>query len=60
MEVNYEDLCLLVAAYGSTPTKPNWNPNADFNGNGMVEGTDLLYGLCPNYGRSTKTAKGGH
>jgi hypothetical protein len=30
------DLGLMAAAWGSTPTSPNWNPNADIIGEGQV------------------------
>ena len=35
------DLRLLSAAIGSNPLSPNWNPNADLNGDGIVNGNDL-------------------
>jgi len=31
-KVNYKDLFWLLKAYGSDPTKPNWDPNLDFAG----------------------------
>jgi parallel beta-helix repeat protein len=52
MKVDGEDLLLLYAAYGSRLGDLNWNPNADFDGNRMVDSVDLIFGLAPNYGRS--------
>jgi hypothetical protein len=35
-------LLILAAAYGSTPSSSNWNPEADFDNNGTVGLGDLL------------------
>ena len=40
--VGLDDLLLLIDAFWSTPTKPNWNPNADLNDDGVVGLDDLL------------------
>jgi len=48
--VNYKDLGILAVAYGSDPTKPNWNPYADINGDGRVNYKDLGI-LAINYGK---------
>jgi hypothetical protein len=48
---NYKDLFILAVAYGSDPSKPNWNPNADINGDGRVNYKDLFI-LATNYGRT--------
>jgi len=39
--VNLKDIALVARAFGSTPTSPNWNPNADINGDGVVNMKDL-------------------
>jgi len=49
--VNYNDLFSLASAYGSTPEKPNWNPNADINHDSRVNYKDL-YILATNYGKT--------
>jgi hypothetical protein len=49
-KVNLEDLVLLALAYGSTPGAPNWNPNADIDGNGIVGLSDLVL-LALHYGQ---------
>jgi hypothetical protein len=48
--VGPEDFVLLQAAYGSTPDKPNWNPDADINGDGRVRPADFAL-LSANYGK---------
>jgi dockerin type I repeat protein/cohesin domain-containing protein len=35
-KVNILDVGMVLAAYGSTPGSPNWNPNADFNNDGSA------------------------
>jgi len=40
--VNIIDMVLLRAAYGSTPTQPNWNPEADINRDGVINIFDAL------------------
>ena len=49
--VTLSDLAMLRAAYGSTPTSTNWNPNADLNGDGAVTLSDLAI-LRANYGKT--------
>ena len=39
--VNFLDLVDLSAAFFSKPGAPNWNPNADFNADLVVDGLDL-------------------
>lgn len=40
--VNLLDAIILGNAFGSTPTSPNWNPNADLNGDGHVNILDSI------------------
>lgn len=47
--INVGDLQLFVAAWGSNPTKPNWNARADLNGDGFVNVGDLML-LVSNWG----------
>ena len=49
--VDASDLFVLSEAYGSDPSKPNWNPDCDFNWDGKVDASDL-FDLGKNYGRS--------
>jgi len=49
-KVDQLDLRMLAAAYGSTPTEPNWNLSADINGNKIVEVNDLFV-IGTNYGK---------
>ena len=49
-KVDQLDLRMLATAYGSTPTKPNWNISADINGNKIVEVQDLFV-IGTNYGK---------
>jgi len=39
--IDGKDLELIEAAYGSTPDKPNWNPDCDLNGDGRVDMRDI-------------------
>jgi len=39
--VNIDDLVLLTQAFGSTPTSPNWNSDADLNEDNLVNALDL-------------------
>lgn len=48
-KVDLGDLVALALAYGSTPTKSNWNPNADMDGDGLVGLADLVT-LAMHYG----------
>jgi parallel beta-helix repeat protein len=50
--VDNEDLTLLAQAFGSIPTTPTWNPQADFNKDNIVNITDL-YLLAKNYGNTS-------
>jgi len=49
------DLDLLKAAFGSTPGTPNWNPDCDLNGDGVVNVRDVTVcavhqgSLAPKY-----------
>lgn len=58
--VNYIDVFWLLKAYGSDPTKPNWNPNLDFAGStsnppappdNRVNYVDVFW-LLKNYGKT--------
>jgi hypothetical protein len=44
------DLVTLAKAYGSRPTDPTWNPNADIDNNGVV-GLSNLVQLAQHYGQ---------
>jgi N-acetylneuraminic acid mutarotase len=45
------DLFTLARAYGSDPTKSNWNSNADINNDATVDASDLSL-LDTDYGKS--------
>jgi parallel beta-helix repeat protein len=52
--VDYADLVLLNQAFGSTggpPPSANWNPDADFNKDNIIDVQDLLL-LGNNYGKT--------
>jgi parallel beta-helix repeat (two copies) len=49
--INNDDLTLLIAAYGSTPTSPHWNSDADLNKDNVIDALDLST-LCENYGKT--------
>jgi hypothetical protein len=48
-DTDLTDLAALLAAYGSTPGDPNWNPAADFDADDDVDLTDLAT-LLADYG----------
>lgn len=50
-KVDTSDLFDLGNAYGSDPSKPNWNPDCDFNSDNKVDDSDLS-NLSKNYGTS--------
>jgi len=41
-KVELADLMLVIKYYGTTPSSPNWYPDADVNGDGKVELADLM------------------
>lgn len=49
--VNVFDLYALGRTYGSTPTSPNWDPNADINNDVVVNSRDLRI-QSQNYGKT--------
>ena len=51
------DVELLKAAYGSKPGASNWNPEADLNGDGIIDYRDI--GICArNQGKDIFTWMG--
>jgi len=50
-KVDASDLFDLSKAYGSDPSKPNWNPKCNFNFDNKVDASDL-FDLSKNYGKS--------
>jgi len=51
------DADLLSAAYGGKPGDANWNPDADLNGDGIVDYKEL-WALGQNYGKDIFTWMG--
>jgi hypothetical protein len=47
-KVNLDDWIAFDAAYGSHPGDPNWNPQADINGDGVVDNADGVL-IAQNY-----------
>jgi len=48
-KVDIVDLAIVGAAFGSTPSSPNWNPAADVNHDGKVDIVDLVL-VASNFG----------
>jgi len=48
-DTDLSDLAMLLAAYGSVPGAPNWNPACDFDSDSDVDLTDLAF-LLADYG----------
>jgi parallel beta-helix repeat protein len=46
--INEQDLMILAEAFGASPESPNWNPNADFDQDGIIDAHDLRM-LGKNY-----------
>jgi hypothetical protein len=40
--VNMNDAVALVGAFGSKPGSPDWNANADINGDGIIDIYDAV------------------
>jgi hypothetical protein len=49
-KVSLQDLVRLANAYGSKPSDAKWNPNADIDGNGIIDQSDANI-LAQNYGK---------
>jgi hypothetical protein len=47
--IDQTDTNLMQAAWQSTPSSPNWNPDCDLNGDGIVNAADLAI-LASHYG----------
>ena len=50
--VDLYDAILFASAFNSTPSNPNWNPDADFNGDNVVDVYDAIT-LANNLGKTT-------
>ena len=50
--VDISDLAQVGAAFGSTPSSPNWNSNADLDNDGVIDITDLVI-VAANFGQHT-------
>jgi len=48
--VDLYDAVILSVAYGSTPSSPNWNPNADINSDKIIDIYDAVI-LVSDYGK---------
>ena len=50
-KVDIRDVNYVARRYGTTPSSPNWTPNADINGDGKVDIRDVHI-VVKNYGES--------
>jgi hypothetical protein len=50
--VSFIDATIVIHAFKSTPTSPNWNPYADFDNDNRVEFIDVSV-MAVNYGTNT-------
>lgn len=48
--INSADYSIIQKALGSTPSKINWNENADFNRDGIINSFDLAF-IIKNFGK---------
>ena len=48
-KVDVTDLARVVAAFGSYPSHPKWNPACDINGDGIIDVYDVAY-VCHYFG----------
>ena len=44
--VNMRDIAYMVSLFNTKPSSPNWNPNADVNGDGVVNMKDIATGVA--------------
>jgi hypothetical protein len=51
--VIFYDFLKLIHTYGSLPTSPNWNPEADLNNDLTISLYDLIL-FAPNYGKTAQ------
>jgi len=52
--IDAKDLDLIKAAFDSVPGQPNWNPNADLDGDGKIRNADVV--MCArNQGKTAPT-----
>jgi hypothetical protein len=49
--VKIGDIVLVISYFGTTPSSPNWNPNADINGDNKVTISDIVLTIN-NFGNS--------
>ena len=40
-KIDMDDINRMAAAYGSTPSSPNWDPECDLNGDGKIDIFDI-------------------
>jgi hypothetical protein len=50
-KVDIQDLILFIKAFGSYPTHPRWNPDADFDSDSKIDIKDLIQ-LLKNFGKT--------
>jgi hypothetical protein len=53
-KVNMADIYLVIAAFGSYPEDPRWNPDADIDRNGKINMLDI-YIVVKNFGKDCAT-----
>jgi hypothetical protein len=49
--VKIGDIVQVISYFGTTPSSPNWNPNADINGDNKVTISDIVITIS-NFGKS--------
>jgi hypothetical protein len=52
-KVDMRDMISVINAFGSLPGQPNWNPLADQNEDGKIDGRDISQ-VAANYGKKYK------
>jgi len=50
-KVDMRDIYLVAKGFGSYPSHPRWNPNADINNDGKVDMRDI-YSVARNFGKT--------
>lgn len=53
-KVDREDIAQAILALGSYPNHPRWNPEADINGDNVIDMTDL-YIIAKHFGETATT-----
>ena len=52
-KVDIRDISIATLAFGETPERPRWNPQADINGDNYIDIRDIVL-IAKNFGKTHK------